>query len=626
MAYRLATFQAKGSEVDGLGGEAERTKACRVIAHYNYTLRFRSCGPRAARPMEPRSGVTLSRHPPLRAFIPKNLDEEVTLSLDSPAKALPRHPVRYYISLLASNSSSKKTTMAETASDHIAPCNTQTSEAHNRRSAEYMAQINKDNIYVRRDLTPHNEVWVADEIAVIDKHDGKVLQTVYDNLAVLVKQMTGRKMQEKMREKVNPKTGKKVRVNGSSPIREGVVLMKDDTSMNDLLRYADAVHQRFGITPLQIFIHRDEGHFEDEGEAKIWKSNYHAHIVWDWINHGTGKSWKLNQADMRELQTIAAKTLQMERGKSKTETGKEHLERNDFIIEKQKREAELAEMRRKAAEVEAEKVEAEMKDAKQNIQSLGSQIIIKQNEMKLLDAELETKKRAKEKADKENANAILDKAASFFGKGELAEKKREVAAQKSENEALKVEIQKQKAEYSKELMSMRKHYEGLTAKEVEKNIAPYKVKLQEVRNLLESLRTQNNILANAKRNAEQKMEDNKRAYNLVVRLLGKLMCQISETFTAAIAGIINFAKAGLAYKHRDVFTASEAASIKQTMDDFSPLSSDRKLVGKILVDYAHREGNLTDLEADRCQMQVDDVASGRYDHIIERVIGQGLAR
>ena len=62
--------------------------------------------------------------------------------------------------------------MAEIASDHIAPCNTGTSEAHNRRSAEYMAQINKDNIYVRSDLTSQNEVWVAEEIAAIDKHDG----------------------------------------------------------------------------------------------------------------------------------------------------------------------------------------------------------------------------------------------------------------------------------------------------------------------------------------------------------------------------------------------------------------------------------------------------------------------
>ena len=509
--------------------------------------------------------------------------------------------------------------MAEIASDHIAPCNTGTSEAHNRRSAEYMAQINKDNIYVRSDLTSQNEVWVAEEIAAIDKHDGKVLQTVYDNLATLVKQKTGRKMQEKIREKVNPKTGKTVKVNGSSPIREGVVLMKDDTTMDDLLRYADAVHQRFGITPLQIFIHRDEGHFESEDNGKVWKPNYHAHIVWDWINHETGKSWKLNQADMRELQSIAAETLQMERGKSKSETGKEHLERNDFIIEKQKREAELAEIRRKEAETECEQMEDKVEQTRQTMQSLDTQISTKQSEVKSLDAELEARKKAKEKADKENANAILDKAASFFGKGELAEKKREVVALKSENENLK-------AKHSKELTLMRKHYEGLVVKETDKKVAPYKAKLQEMKTLLDSLRSQNVILANAKQNFDRKLEDTKRAYSLVVKLLGRLMSQISEVFKAAITGIINFAKAGVSYKHRDVFTASEAAAIKQTMNDFMPLTDDRQLVGKIFVDYAQYEGKLTEQEASRSQRQVDDVATGRYDHIIERASEQGLSR
>ncbi len=38
------------------------------------------------------------------------------------------------------------------------------------------------------------------------------------------------------------------------------------------------------------------------------------------------------------MQTLASDILLMERGQSKAVTGKEHLERNDFIIEKQKAE------------------------------------------------------------------------------------------------------------------------------------------------------------------------------------------------------------------------------------------------------------------------------------------------
>ena len=49
-------------------------------------------------------------------------------------------------------------------------------------------------------------------------------------------------------------------------------------------------------------------------------------------------------------------------------------------------------------------------------------------------------------------------------------------------------------------------------------------------------------------------------------------------------------------------------------------------VGKILVDYAQYEGKLTDQEANCSQRQVDDVATRRYDHIIERAAEQGMSR
>ena len=52
------------------------------------------------------------------------------------------------------------------------------------------------------------------------------------------------------------------------------------------------------------------------------------------------KSRKLNDDDMMQMQTLASEILSMERGQSKSETGKEHLERNDFIIEKQRAELE----------------------------------------------------------------------------------------------------------------------------------------------------------------------------------------------------------------------------------------------------------------------------------------------
>ncbi|MEE1272121.1 MAG: hypothetical protein UHM19_04940, partial [Bacteroidales bacterium] len=77
---------------------------------------------------------------------------------------------------------------------------------------------------------------------------------------------------------------------------------------------------------------------------------YHAHIVFDWMNHETGKSYKLNDDDMAQMQTLLSEILSMEQGQSKAETGKEHLERNDFIIERQRAELERIEAERQHKE------------------------------------------------------------------------------------------------------------------------------------------------------------------------------------------------------------------------------------------------------------------------------------
>lgn len=219
--------------------------------------------------------------------------------------------------------------MANNTSDHVKPCNIGQSEAHNRRSEAYLARINESKIYIRRDLIPENESWVSELVK------GKSLQQYYDDIARMVKEKTGRAMQTRERKVVNKKTGRVKVINGSSPLRESVVVCKGDTTIQQLRDYCERCHQQFGITAIQIFIHRDEGHYEVPGDRSTWIPNYHAHVTWDWMNHDTGKSCKLNAADMSKMQDIIAECLGMERGASKAVIDREHLERNDFIIQKQ---------------------------------------------------------------------------------------------------------------------------------------------------------------------------------------------------------------------------------------------------------------------------------------------------
>ena len=263
--------------------------------------------------------------------------------------------------------------MATKSSIHVKPCNVASSEAHNRRTAEYMRNIGKSKIYIVPELTADNEQWINPDFGSLE------LQTHYENIKRMVKEKTGRAMQEKERERKG-KNGKIIKVAGCSPIREGVLLIRPDTTLADVRRFGEECQRRWGITPLQIFLHKDEGHWlngqpapEDRESFQVgerwFKPNYHAHIVFDWMNHDTGKSRKLNDGDMTEMQSLASDILLMERGQSKAVTGKEHLERNDFIIEKQKAELQRMDAAKRHKEEQINLAEQELRQVKSEIRT-----------------------------------------------------------------------------------------------------------------------------------------------------------------------------------------------------------------------------------------------------------------
>ena len=77
------------------------------------------------------------------------------------------------------------------ASDHVKPCNIEQSERHNRRNADYIASLNPRTLYVRTELSHNNESYVVPDLK------GVTLQHHYDAIKAMVKQKTGRAMQEK---------------------------------------------------------------------------------------------------------------------------------------------------------------------------------------------------------------------------------------------------------------------------------------------------------------------------------------------------------------------------------------------------------------------------------------------
>lgn len=346
--------------------------------------------------------------------------------------------------------------MATKSSIHIKPCNIASSEVHNRRTAEYMRNIGESRIYVVPELSTDNEQWINPDFGTPE------LRTHYDNIKQMVKEKTGRTMQEKERERKG-KNGKIIKVAGCSPIREGVLLIRPDTTLADVRKFGEECQRRWGITPLQIFLHKDEGHWlngqpeaEDRESFKVgnrwFKPNYHAHIVFDWMNHETGKSRKLNDEDMAAMQTLASNILLMERGQAKAVTGKEHLERNDFIIKKQK---------------------AELQRIEETKRHKEQQVSLAEQELKQVKAEIRTDKLKSAATDV--ATAITSGVGSLFGSGKLKDLEQsnenlrhEIAKRDKGIDELKAKMQQMQEQHSKQIRNLQGiHNQELEAKDKE---------------------------------------------------------------------------------------------------------------------------------------------------------------
>lgn len=181
---------------------------------------------------------------------------------------------------------------------HLKACQVGASEAHNKRE--------KELDYVRKDLTHLNQSY---------SYIPHSLQTEEANIKKEVKLKTGRKLQK-----------------NAVPIKEGVLVIKQDTTIDELKAFCDECQKRYGIVPLQIHTHMDEGHRDKEtGE---WKPNLHAHVVWRMYDK-EGRNVRLQRFDLSDMQDIAAQCLNMERGKK---SNKKHKESLEFKIEQLEKE------------------------------------------------------------------------------------------------------------------------------------------------------------------------------------------------------------------------------------------------------------------------------------------------
>lgn len=374
---------------------------------------------------------------------------------------------------------------------------------------------------------------------------------------------------------------------------------------------------------------------DNEGKSE-WKSNSHAHILFDWMDHATGKSWKLDKKAMSDLQTLAAETLNMERGRSKEETGREHLERNDFILAKQKEETAQVLADKKKAEIEKHDAQMQVRAANREKGRLDSEIEKRQLESDRLDKEIADKEERARVADKANTDGIKHGVANLLGMGKYA-------AIEKRNKELEESVPKEK-------QRLQKQFAAAVRQEVEKAVAPYEQQKNADRLLINTLQSKVSVLSenNMELSSRNSRMENRHQADLMwrdrlLRIFAEMFYQAKELFRKAVDAIISLATPDRQGRHRDIFRNEEAAAIKGTMNEFadtgltneastegksylgsvlqggrSQRQSERISIGKWLVDYASFKAELSGLDVHHAQGEVDGVAQGRYDWRIER--------
>ena len=258
------------------------------------------------------------------------------------------------------------------------------SEIHNFRKKSFD--------YIRKDLTHKNEYWMEQKIA------DRLLK-----IESYCKEKSGRKLQK-----------------NAMPIREAVVVIKENTTMQDLHNLSKRLEEELKIRIFQIAIHKDEGHFDKE--TKEWKPNYHAHLVADWQDLETGKTLKHQSYHYSKMQDLAAECLEMERGISGSLT---RLEAVEFKIKKKEEDLKILEERYQEMQQEMESKKSEELIVKES-DFLGFQKIktdktienykkaLKTNSIQLLKNKTELESKEKQIVELKTNIESLKKEVSFF--------------------------------------------------------------------------------------------------------------------------------------------------------------------------------------------------------------------
>lgn len=269
---------------------------------------------------------------------------------------------------------------------HFKPCNVNFSIAHNLRQVPLP--------YVNKELSHLNTSHYAsgDDPSIRD------LALREQQCKALYQEKVGQKPQAK-----------------SVFLREGVIVLDSNVTDQDIAKLMRAIAKLTGWKPLQLHVHRDEGHYKyltaEQREQTEFLQNLHAHVIFDCQDKNTGRVIRVNKEQLSEIQDLTAEYLHMERG---VKSSRKHIDATQYRAMKVQEEIDLKESEKQALTNEVEELQ-EIKGKYEGLNEKHSMEIISLlhdffNQMKRLGINMTANENAKK-----NGLKIIEKYLSEYG-------------------------------------------------------------------------------------------------------------------------------------------------------------------------------------------------------------------
>lgn len=177
---------------------------------------------------------------------------------------------------------------------------------------------------------------------------------------------------------------------------EFIYEINENTTMEQCEKLTEQIAELTGFTPLQISIHRDEGHYNKNGD---FVTHYHAHATFFTLDKNTGLQLarieaSLTKENLSKIQDLTAQTLQMERGERRFERGekKNYIQDYKEYARVKEQEREILDKANEIQNIALETQETALK-LKNDLEAMGNQLKIKEMDLNAEEKRLNHKEK-----------------------------------------------------------------------------------------------------------------------------------------------------------------------------------------------------------------------------------------